>query len=453
MQHRCRSYFVPIGLIAITSTASADPARMIVYAQEGTATPRSRAFSGSTWGAEQMIAAGAGEPKWMIAPKCPTRDETACLTYNANKRVYLSFHNGTSWSATTMLHSSAGSDHRKRGCDAVYESTTGDLLVAYWKGGRSAGIGYRTYSGASISAESTLALTGAADVYWVTLVRDPASDDAILLALDQNAKLFASVWSGTAFSAASQIGTGLQSKDYECYAAAYESGTGDAVIIYSQSGSGTLKYRVVSGGVIGAQQNGPTLGTKSINWLRAARSPVGQQIVIAALNSDKELLSATWDGSSWSATTSLATGLESNDKRGFDLAAEPTGGRMLIMYALSGAGTLKCRLWTGSSWGGVFNGPTGDGTHGVISLATGTSGSTIGIGVYGLDKDLLASEWNGTTFVATTEVSTASIGTDSQTQPFYLSYNQATAGEEDDDNGGGGSSSSRRVTRWKEIGR
>lgn len=427
-----------IGVLAILCAASAargdaSSSPIIIYGQEGSSTPRSRVLSSGAWSAAQNLPAMSSGVRHIIAVNCPTRNETACLVLHSPKNINFATFNGSSWSANTSISTSSGNNTDYRHGDMAYEAS-GDLLMLYAHG---TSLRYRTYNG-TISSDAQAATT-TSKINWIRVVPSASSDSMIVLVLDEGGRLSGMTWNGSAFSSLTSLATGLNAT-YECFAAAYEAG-GDGIIAYFTSGS-TLRYRVVASSTIGAQQNAGSFGSATPQWLRLSASPASEQIVAAALDSDKEVHAAAWSGSAWAASASVATGLESNDKRGFDIAWEPDGSHALIAYALSGNSQVKCKLWTGSSWGSVFSGPTGDGVPGWIALTPGLADGTVGLAVFGLDKDLLASEWNGSNISSTLEVSSASISDFDKAEAYSMVFPRESS-----------SSGPAQVTQWRELDR
>ena len=210
---------------------------------------------------------------------------------------------------------------------------------------------------------------------------------------------------------------------------AYESNSGDAVVLYSHnaSGSSQLGYRVKSGaagcGPAGwsADASLSPLNTAGIvQWVKLASDPRADQNDIAAIWADNasRLDAMVWNGSSWEDEPSqpLETSLEAvsaaQDVEDFAVQYEATTGNIMVVWANSagGSGTNGVRyaraVWTGGTplhtWSAPAMPPTftDDATN--LTLAANPASSEMVFASIGNSRGYLqAGYWNGSAWTDT----------------------------------------------------
>ncbi|KKT76934.1 MAG: hypothetical protein UX31_C0026G0007 [Candidatus Nomurabacteria bacterium GW2011_GWA1_46_11] len=156
-------------------------------------------------------------------------------------------------------------------------------------------------------------------------------------------------WSDQWGAAITVGGTGTTKR----FGIAYESNSGDAIIVYSQgsASANALSYRTKPGstGCGGANwtsaqslPTSPALITGTVQWVRLDGSPIASTDRVAAAWSDNNsrLGAAIWDGSAWGnlPTAALETNLErvtsAGDSQSFDLAIESLTGNVLVAWGV-----------------------------------------------------------------------------------------------------------------------
>jgi hypothetical protein len=166
---------------------------------------------GTGWSSEQLLDLSytSGIVRWVSLASSPgTRagasddNEVALIYLDANTDVHGYTWNGSTWSlmgAAAVWDASAAIASRE--CIAVaYEQTTGEAMFI-WADSVSTDFYYKTWNGATLSANTLLDITAAGGVgNWVTLKADPASDDLLFTVVDGASDLNTAYWSGSAWA-------------------------------------------------------------------------------------------------------------------------------------------------------------------------------------------------------------------------------------------------------------
>lgn len=377
---------------------------MVAWAKAGNSTPRYSSWSGSSWASSANMPAMAGEAKWVRMKISPVRNETTFIQEDTNKHVDVCFFNNNTWGTVSLLSSDTGGLN-DRPEDIAYEQVTGDALCVYWKGTTSK-FGYRVYNGTTFSAETQISNPFSTECDFLTLSPRYGSDEIVAMAADGNlgGPLVSMIWDGASFGNWTTLVASLEANNQECYAMAWEAQTGKGVVVYTESGVQTPRYRTLTGSTWSAQGSLPTIGGVG-EWLRLAADPTSNTILFAALDDQNDLNVNVWNGSgSWGTNTEIETSGPGYDGRYFDVIFESGTGHALIVYAESGVSTPRYRTWNGTTWSAEQTGPSLGTPIGLVQLARGFNSSEVFAVISTVDMKLHILRWDGTTMSADTVV-------------------------------------------------
>jgi hypothetical protein len=255
----------------------------------------------------------------------PAKNEYIAAYQDATGNLRVMCYDGANWNNEWSIAVAPSGTPTTRRFDIAYETTTGDVTVLYSRNTSATNaLAYRTKSGASgcgaanwtaaVNMPTTTTLT-TGTVQWVKAVRDGRDGsnlDAFIWA-GSNSDLGAAIWSGSAFTNLKLLETNLErisvSQDVDSFDLAYESSSGDLMVVWGSGGSKNIN---------GAYYNICTGGTSSCTWI-ATRTAI----------------------------PSLA-----NDATVLDLAADPTSDRMSFSSIGNDGSDLQAAYWNGSSWTG-----------------------------------------------------------------------------------------------------
>lgn len=349
------------------------------------------------WGPAASIAAFPSSAAWVVARNCPTRNETAVVTISRTSELRLATFDGTSWSAGETLCSVVGESWGHRGADMVYNNN-GVMLAAWWDNAART-IGFR--AGAS---NGSFALPTTDHVRYLELVPRPGSRQALLLAMDTQRRLYASIFNGSTFSAATLLEDNMDDTSREGFAGAYFGVPSRPVVVYSQQLENDVRYRTFASGAWSAEQTFNLGHSDRPRVFRMIMDPVSRDLLLAFSTSPSEssttsitfkgLSVARFTASGWTGGQNLATGVQFTDRRCFDIAFEPGGTRALVAYAAGGTGNTRHRSFDGSSWSAEASGSNVASTICVWGLWTGSETGEIFAMPYNTTNFLNGARWS-----------------------------------------------------------
>jgi len=155
---------------------------------------------------------------------------------------------------------------------------------------------------------------------------------------------------------------------YQCFDVAYESCSGDAMIVYYND-SATVnplypKYRVWNGSDWSGENDALQVGTGDIYWVVLASKPDSDEILMLTLDSNAYIFAQVWNGTGWGNRTQLegqgSFVASATDYQCLDVVYESQSGYGFIAWGNS-SDTLKYRRWKGDwtepdgNWGTSAN--------------------------------------------------------------------------------------------------
>jgi hypothetical protein len=305
------------------SAQAADGDGMLFYAAATNTTPQSRYYRSATNTYTDPVSTLAGTQATIVQLKnSPFAQESIAGYEDASGNLQIMCFDGSTWSNEWSI--SVGGTGTTRRFDIAYETSTGDVTVAYSRNTAAVNaLAYRTkagstdcgtanWSGATNFPTTTNTTTGT--VQWVKAARDgrgTSSLDSFIWA-DSNSDLGAAVWSGTAFTNFKALETSLEvvaaAQDSDDFELQYESLSGDLMVVWANS--------VGSNGTQGAFYSTCTGGISACTWLTPVK-------------------------------ISTATG---DDATSLDLSSDPTSDKMAFSSIGNAGNDLQGAYWSGTAW-------------------------------------------------------------------------------------------------------
>jgi hypothetical protein len=412
---------VEIASLALSPIILADSTTpvTIAFSRSGSSQPRYCTFNGSSWSASTAMPSIGGEANWVILKNCPKRNELAFAALDDQNDVNVTIFNGATSAWSTPVEVTNNTFQHADRCMALeYENVSGDFLVVYWNQTGGGYLGYRTYNGSSVSAESTLALPSGAKIRYSTLSQRRYSNELMLLAMNDSGGLYAAVWNGCSFGAVTTIETNIKTDGIECFAGEYETISGDYMVVYSESGQSTPRYRIYDGTTWSVEASLPTVGA-TINWIRLVADPTSNKMIFASLDTSDDLNANVWTGSAWGTNQELETTVGATSQRKFDLAYMGGSNIAVLVYGQGTLTTAKYRYWTGS-WSAASDAMDQGDKPAFISGITSQVANQVYFATSDTGGDLTVAWSAGMTF-ATLETT---LGGTTTTEPYMM----ATAG-------------------------
>lgn len=384
--------------LAVTQAAPS----AVVYGANPSSTPVFRTWSGSAWSAPSNTLSIGNKPRWINVAVCPTRNETMVIASDEGKDVNAMVFNGSTWGNLIELCTDMGTKS-DRPLAAAYEQLSGDALVVFRKGS-SDDVYYRVWNGSSWSSESSTTTMSGDQSRFMRLVAKPGTDSIMLLTLDDREDLTGMVWNGSSWGSKVLLDNDCFTHSEECMDVAFESLSGDGLIVWSRDGQDTVRYRTWTSGGWGSDTAGPNIGAEA-RWIRLANDPTSDKISLLTLDDDRDVNAATWSGTVFGSATEFETGANTNTKRGIAVAFEPAGTRAVAVYSEGTSTSPRYRVYDGSNWSSELTGPNLSDDFAAFQMAPiGTCQIILTLAITNGADRLKFMEWNGSSFINAVEL-------------------------------------------------
>lgn len=400
-----------------------------IWRQSGLNTPQYNEWDGVSFGVEGN-SANVGEWRIIDGAEAPTRDEKILLGVNSAGVISGEFWNGSSWSALPFALDTVSSS-TNHGFDVAYESQSGHALIV-WNNGTtgSAPLSYRTWDGSLWSSEQTIATPQSGAAVELQLAANSLSDEMTLVVNPTNANIdYALVWNGSSWGNAITLDT-TTGIDRTEIGVAYESQSGQAVVVYDANGTtNALAYRTWDGSTWSVQQSlsapsGVAAGS-DVSWTTLASDPTSDRIALGVVADGNEIWFSVWDGSAWGNGLTATTTAASLTARDVAVAFESNSGDLLATYA-ENANQVRFRTWTsGGGWSSELIGPDIGNQPRTMRLSANPGGNQIMLSVMESTSDIHFVNWDGSAWGSDNQLESNS--GESQNQPFLFLFDQGAS--------------------------
>lgn len=275
--------------------------------------PQYYSWNGSAWGTtpENCVAVGTDTDHvyWVGLASKPGADEIIMVTQHNNLPIYAQVWDGDNWGNAVNLTPAA--DVLGYQCfDVAYEQLRKRAMVVYTIEDSKIPQ-YSMWDTTDLWVASGTATASAADyLRWVKLAAKPGSNELLLAISDTGKDLDVQLW----YSGASEtwsntvtemIDSGLPTLAFRCFDVAYESTSGEGMVVWSDNDT-TAEYCIWDGS---SWSGGPTTMSATANysvaWVALASNPDSNEIMLMTSNYggsgafDDEYNVKKWDGSNW----------------------------------------------------------------------------------------------------------------------------------------------------------
>ena len=240
------------------------------------------------------------------------------------------------------------------------------------------------------------------DLHVIESAAAPTRNELIVVGPNDGTNTMVEVWNGSTWGNTLTLAT-APNKNLWSGAVAYESLSGDAVLVYANNTNGTtpLSYRTWSGTSWSPATviTVPLTGQKA-DQLRLVAKPNSDEMILIVSDAQKKDYALVWNGSSWGnsvtlTTTASPTFTEIND------AYESTSGDGLFVYGKNDT-NVYYRTLVGGVWGAEqtldFTGIGGAGKPVWTDMASDPNSNRIVLGVITDNDDAWLAVWDGTTW-------------------------------------------------------
>lgn len=245
------------------------------------------------------------------------------------------------------------------------------------------------------------------DMQWIVAKANPVRNEKIMVGVNKHETvpdLYASIWNGSNWSTAKNLGDSIETDDYRCFDAAYEFDSGRALVVASVGTS--LRYWVWDGS---SWLNGgnyysydPPNTNGQIFWVKLASKPGSNEIAMIISDDNSDAFGAIWDGDSNSWGNELTLETNNVNYTTESIAVEyiqrgtNEGKAMFVWGAYTSGQYLESRTWNGSGWDAEYTRVNIYGTIKWVTLKADPNSNKLVFTSVDGSNDLNVVIWSGT---------------------------------------------------------
>lgn len=294
---------------------------ILSYGESANTTPRWRTYQAANNFSLEAATTTGVVPSTVTAKTSPTKQEAVAGYVNSSGVLQILCYNGTAW--TNEWSVTVGGTGTANRFDIAYETTSGDVMVAYSTNTPTANeLAYRTKPGSAACGSANWSAATifssartSGTVQWIRMEASSASgSNTIGLAwADSASDLSAMGWTGASW-AIPEPTTVLEANlerittvgDVRSFDIAFESTSGNLMVVWGPSdasaictvGSNCIKYARYTTSWSAATAI-PTVGDEA-TIIDISANPASNEIVMGAIgNRGSDLSAAYWSGSAW----------------------------------------------------------------------------------------------------------------------------------------------------------
>lgn len=306
---------------------------------------------------------------------------------------------------------------RGRAGDSVRQAVTvmeigqrASAMIAYGRMGAGSAPAYRLWDGSAWGAEQSANSIGS-DVQWLRLAGSPLSGAYVMAVLDNDSDIEIQVYDGSTWGSVLQATNDAGTTSSRVFDVAYEQLSGEALLVYRESGTSDVRYRTYDGSAWSGEAT-HSITANNLAWLRLIPKPGSDEIMLVAQSSDStnHTRAVVWNGSVFTnlSPTSSTSGYSASDHA--DMAIESTSGQGLFVFT-QGGNNPGYRTLTSATWSNTTNAPSVGGASEWIKLAPSPVNDTIVMASQDVNSDINVNVWYGAGWGTNLEVETSTAST------------------------------------------
>jgi hypothetical protein len=245
---------------------------------------------------------------------------------------------------------------------------------------------------------------------WMELEAAFNKEEMVMGATQDNDSLHLAVFDGTSWGNPLQFTSASDSTE-KCYDIAYESQSGDALVVGRSGTSSMAKYTVWDGST---WTNDPPAdafdyGGGNLDVVEMESSPLSDEILVAVVDSGKDLYLYQWDGSSFNSLGLLDDWVTASDFGIVKIVYEQQSGDALIIWGQNSSPTPKYRTWDGSILGDEQSLPDFGLHPKVIRADADPASDSIFVAALDPTAHINVAVWDGNSWIDSREIETAAL--------------------------------------------
>ncbi|MGD8835860.1 MAG: hypothetical protein PVJ19_13030, partial [Desulfobacteraceae bacterium] len=289
------------------------------------------------------------------------------------------------------------------GSDRLYLDKGGTEVVALDSSPK-----YRRFDGSAWSPNARVTDLHPRNTDWMELTPASTRQEMIMGALQDDDSLHLAVWNGTGWNNTLQF-TASADNSTKCYATAYESRSGDALVVGRDGIGTTVKYTVWDGA---AWLHDPPalafdmMGSGDVDVVEMAASPVSDEILIAVIDSAKDLRLYQWDGDAFNFIDLLTDDANTKHDGAVEIVYERQSGHALVIYSERLSSMARFHTWDGTSLSAQHSLPDFGQSAKIIRAAADPTSDVIVAAALDAGKDIKMAVWDGDAWTEQREIET-----------------------------------------------
>jgi hypothetical protein len=237
------------------------------------------------------------------------------------------------------------------------------------------------------------------DARWVVLRACPRREEVMLGVIDASCNLILQTWNGTGWSRAIRLVNNTGSEDARFFDIAYESQSGNAIVVYGTDEGRSPRYRVWNGRRWSRERSVALPGdrTRPQYWVLLEPDSRSDEIVLVCQDDYRRLYAAVWNGTSWTNCIGEFDKSKTDNYLGFGLCREGQSGRLMVTWRPEEQPNLEYMFWDGGEWGSIqASPPLPLGTDaGMLEVSGDPRSNRIVVAVGDIHGDLASAVWSG----------------------------------------------------------
>ncbi len=225
------------------------------------------------------------------------------------------------------------------------------------------------------------------------------------MTLDDAQDVNISFFDGNAWTLPNEICSNTSLHNDRCAMIAYESKSGDLLMVYWNADLKKLGVRTSSGGAISAEIPLALPSNKKVRFVRLESKATTDEIMMLAMNDANDLYAAVWNGNAFGTVTTLETKAKTDGNECFDAAYESISGDCLVVYSEKKENAPRYRIWDGATWTPELSMPSVGGEGMWLRLVSNPKTDEVLFGSIDSNKNLNVSQWNGQAWATTQQLS------------------------------------------------
>jgi hypothetical protein len=263
---------------------------------------------------------------------------------------------------------------------------------------------YRRLAGATWGAPGATLDVGSSAVGWAELRGDPHANEIVAATIGGDDVTRLAVWNGASWGNALVVATG--NRNYKSADVAYESSSGDALVVAWSGSGGSLRYIVWNGSAWTLPLSLATGEASDVTFVRMASSPKSDEILVVAVHANDDIRLLRWDGLLLTLVggSELETNAATNLPFIADVMYERDSGEGLVVWGRRNQTRCGYAVWNGFAIlsGGLLPAFGSDGF--LVRGASNPVTNDCVVAIMDKDSDLNAAVWDGTAWIDSAEL-------------------------------------------------